>query len=485
MKPIAWGGRISQIITEDLAEGSKFPFNFFTHIFLYINKVETHNIDTIAINITERGPVMCYNPDWLNSLSDRELRYILYHEILHLIVDTTNRSQAIYDKELYDVAADSIINNMIDKHIYNYTDRPEGLVKLLPQYDGELISEVYYSYLLNMFPETNRNSFSNNSNNNNNQRNNQQNNQGSNNNHSNNNSSQNSDSQEDSNSNAQNFGNNNSNSNKGNNTNQNSNSSNNQPNSNSNQNSNFNQNSEFKPRKSNLDNHDFNFKSDLSKEEQQELGIEDLNVLPQEAAAQVIDNIVQAVKNRGVCSGDSEAFLKELRKSRKNYIKDIVARVTDLLGKDKEKSYKRESKYNVEGLRGYVKRNSMINVILDVSGSMCGEFETALSVLFSRNIICNLIQADTEIKNINIIRNNSDLQNLKISGLGGTELQPAIDFISNNKKYNKLSTLIITDGYCDDLDVSKLKGNSLILSTEILPHVKGPHTSLLIDKTYK
>ena len=63
---------------------------------------------------------------------------------------------------------------------------------------------------------------------------------------------------------------------------------------------------------------------------------------------------------------NSEAFLKELRKSRKNYIKDIVARVTDLLGKDKEKSYKRESKYNVEGLRGYVKRNSMINVILDV-----------------------------------------------------------------------------------------------------------------------
>jgi predicted metal-dependent peptidase len=47
---------------------------------------------------------------------------------------------------------------------------------------------------------------------------------------------------------------------------------------------------------------------------------------------------------------------------------------------------------------------------------------------------------------------------MQISGLGGTEIQPAIDYIADPKnKLNTLNTIILTDGYTDSLNFSKIK----------------------------
>ena len=51
---------------------------------------------------------------------------------------------------------------------------------------------------------------------------------------------------------------------------------------------------------------------------------------------------------------------------------------------------------------------------------------------------------------------------MKIKGLGGTIIQPAIDLVAD--KFNNFSTILLTDGETDDLNVSKLKNKLLVLS---------------------
>jgi predicted metal-dependent peptidase len=51
---------------------------------------------------------------------------------------------------------------------------------------------------------------------------------------------------------------------------------------------------------------------------------------------------------------------------------------------------------------------------------------------------------------------------MKILGLGGTVLQPAIDYVVEN--FNEFNTVVLTDGYCDSLDLSRVKGKVLMVS---------------------
>jgi predicted metal-dependent peptidase len=50
---------------------------------------------------------------------------------------------------------------------------------------------------------------------------------------------------------------------------------------------------------------------------------------------------------------------------------------------------------------------------------------------------------------------------MKISGLGGTIIQPAVDHIAKN--FNNFCTCILTDGETDDLDFSAIKKKVIIL----------------------
>jgi len=51
---------------------------------------------------------------------------------------------------------------------------------------------------------------------------------------------------------------------------------------------------------------------------------------------------------------------------------------------------------------------------------------------------------------------------MKIHGLGGTVLQPSIDYVVEH--YNEYNTVLLTDGYCDNLDLSKVKGRVLMIT---------------------
>ena len=180
-----------------------------------------------------------------------------------------------------------------------------------------------------------------------------------------------------------------------------------------------------------------------------------------------IDNILQRMRNRGLVSADMEAFLSKIRPSKIDYLKPIKKTISNLGGIEKHNTYTRLNRRDLEGIKGFRRETMGINVILDVSGSMNGLLEIVLGYCFQNNLVLNVLQVDADIqkvngKEVNVIHTPLELQRMKIQGFGGTILQPGIDFFANDSKYKKFNTLILTDGWCDDLDVSGLKKVVLI-----------------------
>jgi predicted metal-dependent peptidase len=70
--------------------------------------------------------------------------------------------------------------------------------------------------------------------------------------------------------------------------------------------------------------------------------------------------------------------------------------------------------------------------------------------------------------------------------LGGTEIQPAIDYIADPKnKLNTLNTIILTDGYTDSLNFSKIKTKTILLTTGVkcnITHDNGKLKQVVIEK---
>ena len=202
----------------------------------------------------------------------------------------------------------------------------------------------------------------------------------------------------------------------------------------------------------------------------------------EDARKSIVNDFMQRLKNRGLVSSDVEATLNKLRKSKKNYLKEIKRVANNhIMGTSKKKSITRPNRRGIEGIKGKKKYKNIINCILDTSGSMCGDFEKVLSYIFQNDVHINLIQIDTEVKAVEGIKNKRDLQKLVIKGMGGTVLQPAIKFISNPKnELHSYNNLILTDGYTDTLDFTNLKTKTLILTTGINPRIVDPRGSVKI-----
>jgi predicted metal-dependent peptidase len=73
-----------------------------------------------------------------------------------------------------------------------------------------------------------------------------------------------------------------------------------------------------------------------------------------------------------------------------------------------------------------------------------------------------MIQADTQVNWVDKFMDKKKIESMKISGLGGTALMPAVDYVVEN--LNQYNTCILTDGYCDNLDLSRVRGRVLIIS---------------------
>jgi len=178
----------------------------------------------------------------------------------------------------------------------------------------------------------------------------------------------------------------------------------------------------------------------------------------------LVENIVNNIKNRGLMTANNEKFINNLKKSKKNYLKKIKNLVSNnLFGSKIKKSYTRLNRYGLKGLKGDKSYSTKIYVILDTSGSM-SNFNKLFGFIFHNGYEIEIIQIDTEIKNITKLKNINGLKKVKVHGGGGTVIQPAFDYLLKHK-LNKNGVLLLTDGFTDTLDLHKFK-SVLILSTD-------------------
>lgn len=99
---------------------------WFGQLSCYLDLYETSKIDSACIN--ERGNLY-FNPKFINSLSDRELKGLVCHEILHLAYQHPFRIQH-RDHEIFNIAADLKVND----DLKNAGDLEAPKVGIIPEH---------------------------------------------------------------------------------------------------------------------------------------------------------------------------------------------------------------------------------------------------------------------------------------------------------------------------------------------------------------
>jgi predicted metal-dependent peptidase len=190
--------------------------------------------------------------------------------------------------------------------------------------------------------------------------------------------------------------------------------------------------------------------------------------VPQEMREGLVRDVMEKLEARGLSAGDVETTLNKLRKKRKDYLKEIKRAVSNMIfGTVKQKTIVKPNRRQISGLKGNRKVKTKINVILDTSGSMGGQgtFEKVLNYVYRNDIEINFIESDTEIKWVENLKSAKKLESLPIKGLGGTIMQSGINYVVEH--FNQFNTVLLTDGYTDSLDLSRLKGKLLIISVGV------------------
>ena len=190
--------------------------------------------------------------------------------------------------------------------------------------------------------------------------------------------------------------------------------------------------------------------------------------VPEEMREAMVRDVMDRLQARGLSAGNVESTLNKLRKQRQDYLKEIKRSISnEIFGHIKQKTIVKPNRRQIQGLKGNRKIKSKINVILDTSGSMGGQgtFERVLSYVYRNDIEINFIQGDTEVKWVENFKKAKQLETMKIHGLGGTVLQPSVDYVVEH--YNQYNTVVLTDGYTDTLDLSKLKGRVLMITVGV------------------
>ena len=203
----------------------------------------------------------------------------------------------------------------------------------------------------------------------------------------------------------------------------------------------------------------------LEKNQGQYLDVHMTDEIPEEMRESMVRDAMDRLQARGLEGGNIETTLNKLRKKRKDYLKYIKRSISNVIfGTKKTKTIVKPNRKQIPGMKGNRRIKTKINCILDTSGSMGGQgtFERVLSYIYRNDIEVNLIESDTEIKWVKNIKSRRQLESIPIKGLGGTIMQTGFDYVAQH--FNEFNTVLLTDGYTDSLDLSRVKGNVLIIS---------------------
>ncbi len=436
--------KIIQCRLEMMLEAVDLPY--YGHFLLCIAGFhERRDIKTCAVNVTSAGMQFYYNPVFLDSIPQKMVNFIVIHEIYHLLWGHPKRTIAgTFDPKIANIAQDMIINHVVYSEIVNdfieVPKHPDGknMALFIPnEYDGPLIFEYLYEWLKDEQEKFLNKKIQISS------------------------GSEGGDYQEESEGDVENneygqFGKKPSKHEKG----------------------------EGEQPKIDMYSLDHIFEN-LENTNGEYMDEHMPDTVSEQMRETIINDNLQKLSDRGYNTSNITATLEKLRKNNKDYLPYIKRAISnDIIGGCKTKTIVKPNRRGIEGLKGRKKVKFRIVVLLDTSGSMSGLFERTLSFINRNDIEIDLIEADTEVKWIKKIKSSKNLQSLQIKGLGGTILQPGIDLIV--EKFNKSNLLILTDGICDKLDLSKIKGNVLIISVDKevpIAQTNGKVKQIVVSKT--
>jgi predicted metal-dependent peptidase len=464
-----------QIMLVDCRHGLPYYGEFNLHISFH----EQENIGTCAVNVGPKGMNFFYNSKFLEDLTQKEVNFIDIHEIFHLLFDHPKRTTSgLYNHKLSNIAQDMIINHVIWEDInHDFVEIPKSkdgknMALFLPkEYDGKLIFEELYEWLRDEKEKWDKKQ---------------------------DNSctteckscngtgkkqdlDKNKEKGED----------------KGNDGDQNDGGQEECSDCNGNGLDQEND-STGKPSYGPYGKNPKNAKDSLDTWSKEKI-FQDLeegngeymdkhigDTVPSEMREGIVKDLMDKLQARGLSNGNIESIVDKLRKKRKDYLREIKRAISStIFGTIKEKSITRPNRKQISGVKGFRKIKTKINVILDVSGSMHGLIEKVLNYVYQNDIEINLIQADTQVNKVDTLKSGKKLETIKLVGFGGTVLQPAIDYVVEN--FNKYNTVILTDGFCDTLDLAKLKGKSLVITagTKVPISRIGKSKQIFVDNEFK
>jgi predicted metal-dependent peptidase len=207
--------------------------------------------------------------------------------------------------------------------------------------------------------------------------------------------------------------------------------------------------------------------------------------VPDELREAMVKDVMDKLQARGLGTANIESTLNKLRKKRKDYLKEIKRSISnEIFGRKKIKTITKPNRRQISGLKGNRKIKTTINVILDVSGSMNGEFERVLNYIYQNDITINFLEADTEVKFVQKLKNKKQIDAIPIKGLGGTALNPGIQYVVEH--FNDHPTVILTDGYTDHLECKDLRKRVLIISKGVpcpIASTNGKLKQICIENT--
>ena len=186
--------------------------------------------------------------------------------------------------------------------------------------------------------------------------------------------------------------------------------------------------------------------------------------IPDEIKQKIVQKHIDDIRAHGNISSDAEGTIGKLRKKGNNDLLRLLKRnISDLKGFSKISSFKRPSRKGLDGLKGKMKYSNRINCLLDTSGSMIGSFETVVSEIFKDDYEINMIQCDSQVKSYTTLKSKKEIQKMKLVGMGGTSLQPGIDYVLSSRDLRSNNLVILTDGLTDTLDFSKCGGMKILI----------------------
>lgn len=207
--------------------------------------------------------------------------------------------------------------------------------------------------------------------------------------------------------------------------------------------------------------------------------------VPPEVRDNIIRGVMDYLRARGYEKGDIVGTINGLRKKSKDYLHYIKRSLSvDIFGSKKQRTITKLNRRGIDGLKGNRKIKTHINVIWDTSGSMNGHAEKVLEYVYRNDISMNIIATDVGVRSVNKLKSGYKLKSMLITGGGGTELNPAIQYVVEH--FNNYNTVILTDGYHDDLELAQLKGNVLLISIGVECPIKstnGKVKQIMVEKT--